>query len=107
MRGSWPGSRRSSASTRSSPRTSWRVTSAARVEVTDGTVHLVLFILDYDGPSAVAREIDLVLGDGVLGMSEAGSAFAGAEAGGFWTVTATIVAITVFAAVILRRIDWI
>jgi magnesium transporter len=34
---------------------------------------------------------------GIVGMSEAGSAFAGAEAGGFWTVTATIVAITVFA----------
>jgi magnesium transporter len=44
---------------------------------------------------------------GIFGMSEAGSAFAGGEAGGFWTVTAAIVAITVFAAVILRRIDWI
>jgi magnesium transporter len=44
---------------------------------------------------------------GVFGMSEASLAFAGGEAAGFWTVTAAIVAITVLAAVILRRIDWI
>jgi magnesium transporter len=44
---------------------------------------------------------------GVFGMSEAGAAFAGAEAGGFWAVTAVVVGITVAAAAILRRIDWI
>jgi len=44
---------------------------------------------------------------GIFGMSEAGLAFSGAEAAGFWTITAVIVAITVLAAVILRRIDWI
>ncbi len=44
---------------------------------------------------------------GVFGMSEAGNAFAGAEAGGFWAVTAGVVAITVVAAFILHRIDWI
>ena len=44
---------------------------------------------------------------GVFGMSEAGLAFSGAEAGGFWAVTAGVVTITVVAAVILRRIDWI
>lgn len=44
---------------------------------------------------------------GIFGMSEAGLAFSGAEAAGFWAVTAGVVAITVVAAVILRRIDWI
>jgi hypothetical protein len=40
-------------------------------------------------------------------MSEAGSAFAGAEATGFWIVTAATIAIATAAAVILRRVDWI
>jgi magnesium transporter len=44
---------------------------------------------------------------GIFGMSEAGLAFSGGEATGFWTVTVAIIAITVSAAVILRRIDWI
>ncbi len=44
---------------------------------------------------------------GVFGMSEAGLAFSGAEAAGFWMVTAGVVAITIVAAAILRRIDWI
>jgi Mg2+ and Co2+ transporters len=44
---------------------------------------------------------------GVFGMSEAGSAFAGAEAGGFWLVTGVMVAVASLAAVILRKIDWI
>jgi magnesium transporter len=44
---------------------------------------------------------------GIFGMSEAGNAFAGAEAGGFWLVTLIVLAITVVAAMFLRRIDWI
>jgi magnesium transporter len=44
---------------------------------------------------------------GIFGMSEAGAAFSGAEAAGFWFVTAAIVASAVAAAVVLRRIDWI
>jgi len=44
---------------------------------------------------------------GIFGMSEAGAAFSGAEAGGFWTVTAFVVAMSVIAALFLRRIDWI
>jgi magnesium transporter len=44
---------------------------------------------------------------GVFGMSEAGLAFSGAEAVGFWMVTVAIVAIIVAAAAVLRRIDWI
>jgi len=44
---------------------------------------------------------------GIFGMSEAGAAFAGAEAGGFWLVTLVVIGIAVGAAAILRRIDWI
>jgi magnesium transporter len=44
---------------------------------------------------------------GIFGMSEAGAAWAGAEAAGFWFVTAAIVASAVAATVVLRRIGWI
>jgi magnesium transporter len=44
---------------------------------------------------------------GVFGMSEAGAAFAGAEAGGFWLVTSVMVGAAILAAFILRKIDWI
>ena len=44
---------------------------------------------------------------GIFGMSEAGAAFKGAEAGGFWLVTIGVVLMAVVAATFLRRIDWI
>ena len=44
---------------------------------------------------------------GIFGMSEAGNAFQGAEAGGFWLVTAGVVVLAIAAAFVLRRIDWI
>jgi magnesium transporter len=44
---------------------------------------------------------------GIFGMSEAGTALAGGEAGGFWVVTALTVAAASSAAIVLRRIDWI
>jgi magnesium transporter len=44
---------------------------------------------------------------GLFGMSEAGAAFSGAEAGGFWLVVAFTVLGAVVTAAILRRIDWI
>jgi hypothetical protein len=40
-------------------------------------------------------------------MSEAGSAFAGGEARGFWVVAVATVLVAVAAAAVLRRIDWI
>jgi hypothetical protein len=40
-------------------------------------------------------------------MSEAGAAFAGGEAVGFWVVTAAVVALSATVAFVLRRIDWI
>ncbi|HET9614682.1 MAG TPA: magnesium transporter CorA family protein [Candidatus Limnocylindrales bacterium] len=44
---------------------------------------------------------------GIFGMSEAGTAFNGAEAPGFWLVTLGVVLLAVGAAAFLRRIDWI
>ena len=44
---------------------------------------------------------------GIFGMSEAGTALGGREAGGFWIITAIVVGFAMIAAVILRRIDWI
>jgi Mg2+ and Co2+ transporter CorA len=44
---------------------------------------------------------------GIFGMSEASAAFQGAEAGGFWLVTVTVVVAAVAALAFLRRIDWI
>jgi len=44
---------------------------------------------------------------GIFGMSEAGTALAGAEASGFWVVTAMTVIAGAIAAVVLRRIGWI
>jgi magnesium transporter len=44
---------------------------------------------------------------GIFGMSEAGLAFSGGEALGFWAVTIATIALAVLAAAILRRIGWI
>ena len=44
---------------------------------------------------------------GIFGMSEAGSAFRGQEAGGFWLVTGFVVLVAMAAAWVLHRIDWI
>jgi magnesium transporter len=44
---------------------------------------------------------------GIFGMSEAGTALGGAEAGGFWLVTVIAIGLAAVAAIVLRRIDWI
>jgi magnesium transporter len=44
---------------------------------------------------------------GIFGMSEAGAAFAGTEAFGFWLVTAAIFGLAFLLAFVLRRIGWI
>ena len=44
---------------------------------------------------------------GIFGMSEAGSAFSGREATGFWLVALATVVLAVATAAVLRRIDWI
>ncbi len=44
---------------------------------------------------------------GIFGMSEAGAAFNGGEATGFWLVTSFTVGVAVTAAAVLHKIDWI
>ena len=44
---------------------------------------------------------------GIFGMSEAGLAFSGGEAAGFWVVAIVTVAVSALAALVLRRIGWI
>jgi magnesium transporter len=44
---------------------------------------------------------------GIFGMSEAGTAFAGAEAAGFWLVAGATVALAFAMFFVLRRIDWL
>jgi magnesium transporter len=44
---------------------------------------------------------------GIFGMSEAGAAFSGNEALGFWLVTAVVCGLAVFLAWMLHRIGWI
>ena len=44
---------------------------------------------------------------GIFGMSEAGAAFSGGEALGFWAVATATVVISAIAALILHRLDWI
>jgi magnesium transporter len=44
---------------------------------------------------------------GIFGMSEAGAAFSGNEAAGFWLVTSVVCGAALFLAWALRRLDWI
>ena len=44
---------------------------------------------------------------GLFGMSEAGAAVGGAEAGGFWVVVGAVVAAAAAGLAFLRKIDWI
>ncbi len=44
---------------------------------------------------------------GIFGMSEAGLAFSGGEAAGFWAVAIATVALSALAALVLRRLGWI
>jgi magnesium transporter len=44
---------------------------------------------------------------GLFGMSEAGAALGGGEAGGFWIVVGLVIAGAALTALWLRRIDWI
>jgi magnesium transporter len=80
---------------------------AATVEIYLSTINnnLSTIMKRLTGVTVILAGVGAVAG--IFGMSEAGLAFKGAEAGGFWLVTAGVVAIAVVAAVILRRIDWI
>ena len=80
---------------------------AATVEIYLSTINnnLSVIMKRLTGVTVILAGIGAIAG--IFGMSEAGSAFAGAEAAGFWLVTVGVVAIAVAAAVILRKADWI
>jgi len=80
---------------------------AATVEIYLSTINnnLSTIMKRLTGVTVILAGIGAVAG--IFGMSEAGNAFAGGEAWGFWLVTLFVVAIAVVAAVILRRINWI
>ena len=83
-------------------------------DLVSGTLDIYVSIINNDlsrimkrltGVTVIIAGIGSVAG--IFGMSEAGNAFAGAEAGGFWLVTLGVVVLAVGAAALLRRIDWI
>ena len=83
-------------------------------DLVSGTLDIYVSIVNNDlsrimkrltGVTVILAGIGAVAG--IFGMSEAGAAFQGAEAGGFWLVTAFVVLLALAAAAFLRRIDWI
>ncbi|HET7030070.1 MAG TPA: magnesium transporter CorA family protein [Candidatus Limnocylindrales bacterium] len=83
-------------------------------DLVSGTLDIYVSIVNNDlsrimkrltGVTVILAGIGAVAG--VFGMSEAGAAFNGAEAGGFWLVTAGVVLLALAAAAVLRRFDWI
>jgi len=80
---------------------------AATVEIYLSTINnnLLVIMKRLTGVTDILARIGAIAG--IFGMSEAGLAFQGAEAGGFWLITAVVIAIAVGAALVLRRVDWI
>jgi magnesium transporter len=80
---------------------------AATVEIYLSTINnnLSTIMKRLTGVTVIVAGIGAIAG--IFGMSEAGLAFSGDEAAGFWMVTLGVVIATIVAAVILRRIDWI
>jgi magnesium transporter len=83
-------------------------------DLVSGTLDIYVSIVNNDlsrimkrltGVTVILAGIGAVAG--IFGMSEAGAAFQGGEAGGFWLVTMGVVVLAIAAAAFLRRIDWI
>jgi magnesium transporter len=83
-------------------------------DLVSGTLDIYVSIVNNDlsrimkrltGVTVILAGIGAVAG--IFGMSEAGAAFTGAEAGGFWIVTIVVVLLAIAAAAVLRRFDWI
>jgi magnesium transporter len=83
-------------------------------DLVSGTLDIYVSIVNNDlsrimkrltGVTVILAGIGAVAG--IFGMSEAGTAFQGAEAGGFWLVTLAVIVLAIAAAAFLRRIDWI
>jgi magnesium transporter len=67
--------------------------------------NLSLIMKRLTGVTVIVAGIGAVAG--IFGMSEASSALAGTEGGGFWPLTIAMVLAGAAAAVFLRRIDWL
>ncbi len=80
---------------------------AATVEIYLSTINnnLSVIMKRLTGVTVILAGIGAIAG--IFGMSEAGNAFAGGEAAGFWLVTFGVVGIAVAAAAVLRRAGWI
>jgi magnesium transporter len=83
-------------------------------DLVSGTLDIYVSIVNNDlsrimkrltGVTVILAGIGAVAG--IFGMSEAGAAFQGGEAGGFWLVTLFVIVLAVAAAAFLRKIDWI
>jgi magnesium transporter len=83
-------------------------------DLVSGTLDIYVSIVNNDlsrimkrltGVTVILAGIGAVAG--IFGMSEAGAAFNGAEAGGFWLVTIGVIMLALTAAAVLRRVDWI
>jgi magnesium transporter len=81
------------------------VTATLDVYLSQVNNNLSLIMKRLTGVTVIVAGVGAIAG--IFGMSEAGAAFKGAEAFGFWAVTAGVVLVSAVAAVILRRIDWI
>jgi magnesium transporter len=81
------------------------VSSALDVYLSTINNNLSLIMKRLTGVTVILAGIGAIAG--IFGMSEAGSAFQGAEAVGFWLVTGFTVLLAVSAAALLRRINWI
>jgi len=83
-------------------------------DLVSGTLDIYVSIVNNDlsrimkrltGVTVILAGIGAVAG--IFGMSEAGAAFQGAEATGFWILTTFMILAAVGAAAFLHRIDWI
>jgi magnesium transporter len=83
-------------------------------DLVSGTLDIYVSIVNNDlsrimkrltGVTVILAGIGAVAG--IFGMSEAGAAFTGGEAIGFWAVTLFVILAAAGAAAFLRRIDWI
>ena len=81
------------------------VSSALDVYLSTVNNNLSLIMKRLTGVTVILAGIGAVAG--IFGMSEAGTAFQGAEAAGFWLVTLFTVILATGAAAFLRRIGWI
>jgi magnesium transporter len=81
------------------------VTATLDVYLSQVNNNLSLIMKRLTGVTVIVAGIGAIAG--IFGMSEAGAAFKGGEAFGFWAVTTGTVLISALVALLLHRIDWI